>query len=179
LEPGDGRRPRRARARAGLNRERGGDAGAEVELDHHVLRCRQGGDEPDAVELAARLVADPEAVEHRVPLVGGDGSELRGLLGREADGSELVHVAAVADDLDVDADLVPGHREDAQLPGVAEVEVQPVDARLAVGAELDPRLGAEVRAEDLLDARDAGPEVDVVLRPRQTQRRSPPRAPAR
>jgi hypothetical protein len=143
------------------------------------LGCRQGGDEPDAVELAARLVADPEAVEPGVPLIGGDGRDSLSLLGGEPDRGELVHVAPVADDLDVDADLVPGHREDAQVPGVAQVEVQPVDARLAVGAELDVRLGAEVGAEDLLDARDAGPDVDVVLRPRQTQRRSPPRAPAR
>jgi hypothetical protein len=143
------------------------------------LGCRQGGDEPDAVELAARLVADPEAVEHRVPLIGGDGRDLRSLLGGESDRGELVHVAPVADDLDVDADLVAGHREDAQMAGVAQVEVEPVDARLAMGAELDVRFSAEVGAEDLLDARYARPEVDVVLRPRQTQRRSPPRAPAR
>jgi hypothetical protein len=131
------------------------------------------------VELAARLVADPEVVEAGVPLLGRRSGDLGGLIGGQSDGGELVHVAAVADDLDVDADIVPGHREDAQVAGVGQVEVQAVDARLAVRAELHPRLGAEVAAEDLLDARHARPEVDVVLRPRQTQRRSPPRAPAR
>jgi hypothetical protein len=131
------------------------------------------------VELAACLVADPEPVEPGVPLVGGRGGDLGGLIRGKPDGGELVDVAAVADDLDVDSDLVPGHREDAQVAGVGEVEVEVVDAGFAVGAELDPRLGAEVGAEDVLDARHAGPEVDIVLRPRQTQRRSPPPAPAR
>src|SRR4029079_9231699 len=101
------------------------------------------------------------------------------LLGGEPDRGELVHVAAVADDLDVDADLAAGDCEYAQVAGVGEVEVEAGRAGLAVRAELDARLGAEVGAEDLLDARHAGPEMDVVLRPRQRQRRSPPRAPAR
>jgi hypothetical protein len=138
----------------------------------------QGRNEADAMELAARFVADPQAVEHRVPLASGRGGDLGGLLGGQPDRGELVHVAALADELDVDANLVAGDREDAQVAGVGEVEVEAWRAGLAVRAELDAGLGAEVGGEDLLDARHAGPEVDVVLRPRQRQRRSPPPAPA-
>jgi hypothetical protein len=128
------------------------------------------------VELAAGLVAHPQAVEPLRRRVGGD---LGGLVRGEADRGELADVAAVADQFDVEADLEARHREHAQVAGVAEVEGEALRTRLAVGAELDARLDAEVGGEDLLRARYAGPEVDVVLRPAQTQRRSPPPAPAR
>ena len=181
LERGDRRRPRRARARAGLKRERAGRAGAEVEVDHDVAACGGGQrrDEPDAVALAARLVADPEAVEQRVPLLGWRGRHARGLRAREADVGELADVAALADQLDVDADLASRDRQHAVLAGVAEVEVQGRvrEPRLAVLADHDLRVG--VAAQDLLRARHAEPEMDLVSGPAHGPRRSPPGAPAR
>jgi hypothetical protein len=124
-------------------------------------------------------VADPEAVEQNVPLFSRRGGDLGGLGFREPDGGELADVTAVADELHVHADLVAGHREDPQVAGVAQVEAEALGTGLAVGAELDPRLCAEIGAEDLLDARHAGPDVDLVLRPAQRHPRSPPRAPGR